>query len=513
MQRLDLWYAGCKAQERRVTNASQLETAVLLPSIVNLMEPSSNRVSEFGNDALGTHDAVGLLELLRARKVSSHELTEAAIARAHRANQRLSAIELDATETDKQPNDRSNGQGKFAGIPSFIKDNTNIAGWPTRHGSQAVPATLAKKDGSFAKQFLAQGFVLLGKTRLPEFGFNCTTEFEHAKPVCNPWNIEYSSGGSSGGAAALVAAGVVPIAHANDGGGSTRIPAACCGLVGLKPTRGRLVTHEIARSLPVKVVCDGVLTRTVRDTAHFMAGAEDYWKNPKLPPLGLVEQPSKRRLRIGVMLQSLSGHAPCDQTASAILSVADQLGKAGHRISEFHTPCKPNFGEDFATYWGFLAFMVGRFGKHEFGKQFDRSKLDNFTRGLANIFAERWLKLPMGLIRLQRTAKLWSEIMKEFDVILSPVLGHVVPKLGYLNPSVPIDDLLDRLFRYANYTPLNNANGSPAISLPAGFSTEGIPIGVQFSAKHGDEKTLLELAFEYELLRPWKLLFDLGNKP
>jgi amidase len=102
--------------------------------------------------------------------------------------------------------------------------------------------------------------------------------------------------------------------------------------------------------------------------------------------------------------------------------------------------------------------------------------------------------------------------MQDFDVVLSPVLGHVVPKLGFLSPGVPIEDLLDRLFRYANYTPLNNANGSPAISLPAGFSTEGIPIGVQFSAKHGDERTLLELAFEYEQLRPWKLLFNLGNQ-
>ncbi|MFO0941017.1 MAG: amidase [Pirellulales bacterium] len=476
------------------------------------MEHSPERVSEFCNDALGNHDAVGLTELIRGRKVSSQELVEAAVARAERANQRLSAIELKAYVGDQPLLERSNGRGYFAGIPSFIKDNTNIAGWPTRHGSEAVPGYPAKKDGRFAKQFLAQGFVLLGKSRLPEFGFNCSTEFERADPVRNPWNVEHSSGGSSGGAAALVASGVVPLAHANDGGGSTRIPASCCGLVGLKPTRGRLVTHEMAKSLPVKVVCDGVLTRSVRDTAHFMAVAENYWSNRKLPKIGLVEQPSDRRLRIGLMLQSLSGHSPCDQTANTVFEVADELARAGHKISEFQNPCKPNFGEDFATYWGFLAFMAGRFGKHEFGRQFDGSKLDSFTKGLANIFADRWLKMPLGLIRLQRTWKLWVASMRDFDLVLSPVLGHAVPKLGYLKPDVPIDDLLDRLFRYANYTPLNNANGSPAISLPAGFSTEGVPIGVQFSANHGDERTLLEIAFEYERLRPWKLLFNFGNQ-
>ncbi len=475
------------------------------------MPNSSAIVSSFGNDALGNHDAVGLAELVRDGKVSSKELIEAAIARAEQANQRLSAIEIKAYENDGDFNCPSSDKGPFAGIPSFIKDNTHIAGWPTRHGSQAVPPTPAKKDGQFAKQFLAQGFVLLGKSRLPEFGFNCTTEFEHADPVRNPWNTEFSSGGSSGGAAALVASGVVPIAHANDGGGSTRIPAACCGLVGLKPTRGRLVTHEIAKSLPVKVVVDGVVTRSVRDTAHFFAGAEQYWRNTRLPKLGLITQPSKRRLRIGLMLRALSGHQPCDQTAATVLDVVDQLSKAGHKVTEFDAPCKSSFGEDFATYWGFLAFMAAKFGKHEFGKQFDASKLDGFTKGLANIFKDRWLRMPVGLIRLQRTWKLWLDGMKEFDVVLSPVLGHVTAKIGYLGPSVSIDDLLDRLFRYANYTPLNNANGSPAISLPAGLSDEGTPIGIQFSAKHGDEQTLLELAYEFEQLRPWKLLFNIDG--
>jgi amidase len=232
-------------------------------------------IHAFGNDVLAVHDAVALAAMVQRGDVSSLELVEAAIARAEKVNPALQAIELkDYPRARRQANESI--EGIFAGVPSFIKDNTNIAQWPTRHGSRATPSTPAKKNGTFAEQFLSLGLVLLGKSRLPEFGFNCTTEFADDPPACNPWNTDYSCGGSSGGAAALVAAGVVPVAHANDGGGSIRIPAACCGLVGLKPSRSRFVTHEMAKSLPVQIVCDGIVSRTVRDTAHFVAGAERF---------------------------------------------------------------------------------------------------------------------------------------------------------------------------------------------------------------------------------------------
>lgn len=468
-------------------------------------------IHAFGNDVLAKHDAVELAAMVQHGDVSSLELVEAAIARAEKVNQVLQAIELkDYPRARRQANEPH--EGIFAGVPSFIKDNTKIAHWPTRYGSRATPSTLANKNGTFAEQFLSLGLVLLGKSRLPEFGFNCTTEFAEAPPACNPWNTDYSCGGSSGGAAALVAAGVVPVAHANDGGGSIRIPAACCGLVGLKPSRSRFVTHEMAKSLPVQIVCDGIVSRTVRDTAHFVAGAERFWTNKRLPQVGLVEGPSDRRLRIGLSLQSLSGNKPCDQTLRAVNRIATTLERAGHHVVDYKPASMESFSEDFASYWGFLAFMVRRLGRLEFGRQFDGSKLDSFTSGLAGYFAQRWRKTPVSILRLSRTWKRSANVFKEFDVLLSPVVGHVTPKLGFLSPSVPFEQLVERLYSYATYTPMNNADGSPAISIPAGLSDEGLPIGVQLASKYGDERTLLKLAFELEQLSPWASLANLAIK-
>ena len=288
-------------------------------------------------------------------------------------------------------------EGLFAGVPTFVKDNTDLRGLPTGHGSRAVPRVPAAADGAFARQYLSLGFTVLGKTTLPEFGFNSTTEYQGKPPTRNPWHTGYSCGGSSGGAAALVAAGAVPIAHANDGGGSIRIPAACCGLVGLKPSRGRLVEGELARTLPVKIIVEGVVTRTVRDTAYFFAGAERYWRNRKLPPMGLVEGPAKRRLKIGLVMDSITGVPTCPETRTVVERTAALLESLGHRVEEMPPPVSTSFTEDFADYWGFLAFMVSRFGHHRFGKHFDASRLDDLTRGLAARFATVAGDLPLML--------------------------------------------------------------------------------------------------------------------
>jgi amidase len=466
----------------------------------------STQVHAFDDDALGTHDAVALAALIKRRGVSSAELVEAAIARAERVDVELAAIQLrdylKARAITELPHD-----GVFAGIPSFIKDNTNIVGWSTCHGSRAVPPEIAKKDGEFARQFLSLGVILLGKTRLPEFGFNCSTEFQDDPPCRNPWHTDYTCGGSSGGSAALVAAGVVPLAHANDGGGSIRIPAANCGLVGLKVTRGRFVTHEIAKSLPLNILTDGVVTRSVRDTAHAVAGMEGFWRSGKFPEIGLVEGPGKRKLRVGLMLHSLTGKLPCEQTRNAVESMAQLLENEGHSIEPMSPPCKPSFAEDFGNYWGFLAFVAGRLGKREFGKQFDRHKLDRFTKGLAGLFVQSWPRTPVSLIRLRRSWQMFANAMKNFDAVLSPVVAHVTPKLGHLSPQVEFETLIARIAQYACYTPLNNANGSPAIAIPAGLSSEGLPIGVQLAARHGDERTLLELAYQIEQRQPWPQLY------
>ena len=254
-------------------------------------------VSVSRDDVLGISDAVEIARLIRDGDIHPREAVEAAIARAEQVNPLLNAIATPLFESARAEAERPR-VGVFAGVPSFIKDNDAVAGSPFLFGSRALPTTPAPKSTPFVEQFLSLGFVNLGKTTMPEFGLTGTTEALLHGPTHNPWRLGFSPGGSSGGSAALVAAGVVPVAHANDGGGSIRIPASCCGLVGLKPSRGRFVDVEGSKLLPVKILHQGMLSRSVRDTAVFVHAAEQYQRNPKLPSVGLATRPG-RRLRIG----------------------------------------------------------------------------------------------------------------------------------------------------------------------------------------------------------------------
>src|SRR5512139_3873996 len=225
------------------------------------------RVSAFTDDALGEDDAVGIAARIRSGEVSAAEVEAAAVARVRRVDPVLHAVAHAAYDRPRRSTDTG---AALYGVPTFVKDNTDVVGMPSNHGSAAWTTRPAKRDGRYTRQYLSTGMTVLGKSRLPEFGFNATTEFMDEEPTRNPWNTGYSVGASSGGAAALVASGAVPVAHANDGGGSIRIPAAAAGLVGLKPSRGRHIAGEETRFLPVDIVSEGVVTRTVRDTAAFL---------------------------------------------------------------------------------------------------------------------------------------------------------------------------------------------------------------------------------------------------
>ena len=468
---------------------------------------TTKRIHVFGNDVLADHDAVALAELMRKGEISAREVAEAAIARSEKVQQALNAVELPQYDKARAVADKP-GEGVFAGVPTFIKDNADLEGLPTRQGSRAVNPRPAKKTGAFAKQYLSMGFNVLGKSSLPEFGFNATTEFAEDPPTLNPWNPAYSSGASSGGSAVLVAAGAVPIAHANDGGGSIRIPAAVCGLVGLKPTKGRFVDAEASRSLPHNIIGEGVVTRSVRDTAMFFHGAEKYFYNRKMPRIGLVEGPAQKRLRIGVVYDSVTGHATCPETRATVEQTGKLLASLGHHVEEMPLPVPPSFADDFRFYWGMLSFLITTFGKQVLSPDFDKSKLDGLSLGLAKEYRKHFYKTPAVLYRLKRTRHQYAEQFRQYDLVLSPVLAHTTPELGYISPNVPFDTLMDRLERYVSFTPLNNAAGSPAISLPMGASKNDLPIGVQFSAAHGAERTLLEIAFELEQAQPWRRIQD-----
>ncbi|MEY1660838.1 amidase [Isoalcanivorax beigongshangi] len=465
------------------------------------------RLHVFTDDALGRSDATDLAERLARREVSQEEVTEAAIERLQRAAP-LQAMVLDTFDAARQRARSGSASGAFAGVPTLIKDNIDVQGLPTRQGSAAVGAKPLKQTSELAQQYLAQGFNLLGKSTLPAFGFTATTETAHQPATRNPWSLAHSSGGSSGGSAALVAAGAVPIAHANDGGGSIRIPAACCGLVGLKSTRGRLVVQEAARALPINIVSDGVVTRSVRDTARFFAAAELHYRNPALPPIGNVTGPGQRRLRIGVMTDSLIKPTTCPDTLRALEQTSVLLADLGHQVEPARIALPGRFVDDFLLYWGMLAFSIQTLGPLLMRQGFERRQLDLLTKGLSRHFGRNFWKAPGMLRQLKKSSDQYAQSLADYDVVLTPVLAHTTVEIGYLAADLPFEIQMERLLEYITFTPANNASGAPAIALPLAETSTGLPLGLQFCGRHGDERTLLELAFELEAAQPFRLLAD-----
>ncbi|MFT4200592.1 amidase [Gordonia sp. (in: high G+C Gram-positive bacteria)] len=467
------------------------------------------KVSAFTDDCLGESDAVGVAQGIRAGDFSAEEAARAALARIDAVNPELNAVAFD---------DRERGlaraaagdfpAGSLAGVPSMIKNNTGFAGIPTMHGSAAVPPTPATANEKFTDQLLASGINILGATTLPAFGLTATTEFVDRPPTRNPWHTDYSCGASSGGSAALVAAGALPIAHANDGGGSIRIPAACCGLVGLKPTRDRVVASAEGEGLPIDLISNGVVTRSVRDTAHFLADMQRYAPAKGMPDLGLVEGPSGRKLRIALISEPITGGLLDPETSVALESVAELLAAQGHMIDRVPLPVERSYVQQFTDYWSLLAFGLDRFGKRLIDKGFDRSKLDPFTAGLSKQFLRRFWATPGVLMGLRKSTKQFRGLFDSFDVVYSPTLGHVTPKIGYLDPGGDFDEIFERLVQYVTFTPANNTSGTPAISLPLAQTKAGLPIGLHFAADLGQEQTLLELAYDLEAQRHFARIQD-----
>ncbi len=475
---------------------------------MSVMNESKTRISAFYNDELGTLDAVGVAQKISKKEISAAEAIDAAIARARLANPKLNAIVTETFDLARKQI-KNIVPGPFAGVPSFIKDTDDVAGVPTLWGSRAVPGKPVKKTKKFVEQFFSLGLICLGKSALPEFGLTATTEPLSSGVTRNPWNTDYSTGGSSGGSAALVAAGVVPIAHGNDGGGSIRIPAACCGVVGLKPSRGRLERVEGSNLMPVNILHQGVLTRTVRDTAVFYAGAEKYRRAPQMPEIGLVQHPGKKRLRIAFYTETPYG-TPCHPELSEMVhSVGTLCEKLGHTVYEIPCPCNADLADDFIIYWGMIAFSIRLFGPFIIAHGFNRERLEDWTIKLSGHFRENVLKMPLTVKRLIKFGKVYNDIFKTFDILLSPTLSHPTPAIGYMGPDVPFAEAFERVRKYVVFTPLQNVSGAPAISLPLGLSSNGLPIGAQFGAAFGQERELLELAFEIEEARPWPIINQL----
>jgi len=465
------------------------------------------RVHAFGDDALGEHDAVGLAAEIKSGRVSRLEAVESAIARIHAVDDEVAGLASErfasALTEARRPDD-----GFFAGIPSFIKDNSDVAGLPTQQGTRAYVAEPAPADGDFARMFGLLGTTILGKTRLSEYGFSASAEYMDDVPVRNPWHTGHTSGASSAGSAAFVAAGAVPMAHANDGGGSIRIPAACCGLVGLKPTRGRTPSDKMNREMPVKIVQDGVVTRSVRDTAAFLRESERVYRDLKLPPVGDITGPGKKRLRVALVGDSVRGRKTDEETVQTVLHTAGLLEELGHTVVPVGPPVADSFEDDFLLYWSSSALFLSRTGKYTFNRTYDRNLNDNLTKGLARHAARNAWKLPLAVTRLNLSHRASKRFFDDYDVVVSPTMSLTPPEIGWLNPAQSYETVMGRLLEWVAFTPLQNATGDPAISLPMGMSTKGLPIGVHIAAAQGHDRRLLEVAYELEEAQPFARIQD-----
>ncbi|MGB5813095.1 MAG: amidase [Polyangiales bacterium] len=461
------------------------------------------RVSAFCDDVLGDLDAVGVRDRIAKGEITANEAVAAAIARAERVNPQLNAIATprfdSAREESLQP------AGPFAGVPSFVKDTDALTGTPLLFGSRGMPSEPSDHDSAFVSDLRKLGLIMLGKTTTPEFGLTATTEALAYGATRNPWNPAHSTGGSSGGAAAMVASGVVPVAHANDGGGSIRIPASCCGLVGLKPSRGRLPDVEGAALIPIRIIHQGILTRTVRDTAAFYAEAETLRPPRRLPAIGRVEGFGPRR-RIRFFSRWGSDHRADPVCVSAIADLAETLDAQGHDVEEIAPPFDSQLGDDFLVLWSTMALGIVQLGKRVLHPRFDKRQVEPFTRGLANRLRGQALSLPGAIHRLRAFQRRYEALFADFDVMLTPTLATPPPKIGHLGPRVPYEMAIERLRAYLPFSAVQNISGGPALSLPATMSDDGLPVGAQFAAALGQERLLLELAFEVEAARPFPKL-------
>lgn len=452
---------------------------------------------------LARWDAMETADRVRRREVSAAEVVEAAIVRAERARP-LNAI-VTATFDRARAEAGRGSTGAFGVVPSFIKDLTQVEGVRTTWGSAASGTFISKTTDDSAKAFARFGLISLGKSATPEFGLTGTTEPLAFGACHNPWDETRTPGGSSGGAAALVASGVVPIAHASDGGGSIRIPASCCGLVGLKVTRGRF-DLEGSQVLPVRAIVHGVVTRSLRDTVTFWQALDRAQPAPNLPRLDDIARAPRRPLRIHFSTTSPASTPIDAEVRAALDQTARQCEALGHHVEQVEQIVTPADLEDFASLWAFLGFMQTRLAKVLLHRDFDPALLEPWSQQLAVHFAANKLQHLWRIRRLRQSDQGWLERMGKADVTLTPTIATLPPKLGYLRTDQNFELLRERVTSTLPFTAPFNASGAPALSLPLGRSREGLPIGMQFGSRHGSEALLLELGLQLEAAHPWPQL-------
>lgn len=464
-------------------------------------------------DAYADYDGVGLAELVAKKEVTPLELVDAAIDRIEQHNPALNAVVYKGYDDAREWAKGDLPDGPFKGVPFLIKDlGVKVANWPATSGSHYLRDYVPTEDSILAKRYREAGLVFVGKTNTPEYGITGTSESARLGPCRNPWNPDHIAGGSSGGAASAVGAGIVPMAHASDGLGSIRIPAACCGLVGMKTTRARNPDSGEDGERAMGFSVDHVVTRTVRDSAAMLDATCAPEPDSPYPPLPyerpFLEEVSRTpgKLKIACSMETPS-NAPIDEeNAAAFEKTVALLKELGHEVVE------QGLGVDYRTLYraqgavsasNFAAAMMER--SEMLGRQPEAEELEPLTWQILK--ASERISGPQAFWGWRTLRKLSRQILHNlapFDAYLCPVMGTPPPEIGFIDPvTLEPKEVNKRQAKVFPFTPPFNFTGQPSLSLPLWWSKDNLPLGMMFTGRYGDEATLYRLAGQLEQAQPW----------
>lgn len=458
-------------------------------------------------------DATAQADLVRKKEVEPVELVDAAIERIEHLNPSLNAVITPMYEQAREAAQGTLLEGPFSGVPFLLKDLVaSCAGTRLTCGSAFTRDFVPDHDSELVARLKRAGFVILGKTNTPEFGILPTTEPMLSGATRNPWDLGRTTGGSSGGSAAAVAAGMVPMAHANDGGGSIRIPASCCGLFGLKPARARNPLGPDLGDLMGGLVAEHAVSRSVRDSAALLdatAGpdiGDPYWVPPPVRPYAQEVAIDPGRLRIAFSTIAPSRAKIHPDCLAAVQDSATLCADLGHEVTEGSPEINgPLLVRAFTTIWAAgtasgidaFAFLTGRTPQSE---SFEPLTWALYEMGHRTTGSEYLMSQAI----LQGISRQVAQFFEKYDIWLTPTLAEPPLPLGWFDagPDNPMRGF-DRAVEFVPFTPIANATGQPAMSVPLFWNKEGLPVGTHFFGRFGDEGTLFRLAAQLEAARPW----------
>ena len=478
------------------------------------------------------YDALGLAELVRSKQVSAEELMEVAIARTEQVNPAINAVVHKMYEEGRRLAAETNINAPFAGVPFLVKDlGIEIKGFPMRIGSKGYEGYISPEDSILVKRFREVGLAYFGKTNTPEFGLTPYTEPAHFGPTRNPWNTDYTAGGSSGGSGAAVAAGIVPIATASDGGGSIRIPASCNGLFGIKPSRGRLSLGNYKGEMWSGAVMEGCVSRTVRDSAAFLdallqpAPGDPYIIQPPNRPYLEEVSIDPGHLRIGFTVKHPLGHSIHPECIKAMEDAIALLETLGHQVEAAEVPyLREDLTEVFLMMvFGEVAADLEQLQKH-LGRKLSPADVEpnTFALGLlGNTYKAK--DFAVAKRRWNDIARRAGNFHNRYDILLSPTVSMPPFRVGALQPTpaerrlvgfvnglglgrllkASVNELAEKVFSYIPFTPFANMTGQPSMSVPLHWTPDFLPVGVMATAAFGRENILFRLAGQLERARPW----------